>query len=33
LILAASTGCGIGELLGLEIKGLLDDCATPLQAF
>jgi integrase len=25
LILAASTGCRIGELLGLEIKDLLDD--------
>ena len=28
LILAASTGCRIGELLGLEIKDLLDDCTT-----
>jgi integrase len=28
LILAASTGCRIGELLGLEIKNLLDDCTT-----
>ena len=28
LILAASTGCRIGELLGLEIKDLLDDFTT-----
>jgi len=28
LILAASAGCRIGELLGLEIKGLLDDFTT-----
>jgi integrase len=28
LILAASTGCRIGELLGLEIKDLLDDLTT-----
>ena len=28
LILAASTGCRIGELLGLETKDLLDDCTT-----
>jgi integrase len=28
LILAASTGCRVGELLGLEIKDLLDDFTT-----
>jgi integrase len=28
VILAASTGCRIGELLGLEIKNLLDDLTT-----
>src|ERR1700722_3384298 len=28
LILAASAGCRIGELLGLEIKDLLDDFTT-----
>jgi integrase len=28
MILAASAGCRIGELLGLEIKDLLDDFTT-----
>jgi len=28
MILAASWGCRIGELLGLEIKDLLDDFTT-----
>jgi integrase len=28
MILAASAGCRIGELLGLEIKGLLDNFTT-----
>jgi integrase len=28
LILAASTGCRIAELLGLEIADVLDDCTT-----